>query len=116
MPDHAIITKVFKLLNWHSDQQCTAFLAPTKHVLKDFFGAGQGPHKHLVSKKVFDIKIAELSAAKRLREAALQPQVDVEPALVKSKEKKSQAIAEKAKLTLAKHRETKAKAMEISLG
>ena len=118
-PDHILVQPDFKMLAWYSDLGASLVKAPARHCLKDFFTNDQGPHRNQLTKqslkewteRVKESVADETEALEKGRCKVVETVV-----LVESGKQAKLKMQEKARETMKKYRDAKAKRSEIELG
>lgn len=113
-PDHIIIAKDFKLVNWCSDFGAYVIKQQAKYFLKDIFQPPEGPHERSMSAPEVHRYVGDI-VEKHTAELAAGFVEMTEPVLPKSKQQKSDKLAAQAQAALAKHRADKSRKMHIAL-
>lgn len=114
VPEDIRITKKFPLRHWFSDTCAALVLGPVTLVLKDLFPAGAGPNTGALTKQLAVKQAVELLKQHQDKERNAQP-VDKAEVLKKSKEAAAERLADRARETLARHRQNREKKQKLTL-
>lgn len=115
VPDYIRVTRDWALTNWYSDSSAALQRHPAAIVLKDFFSKDSGPNAGLLSKKDLWAKAAALQREFDMAVSVGRMTGGTATVLKKSREATKTKLADKARQTLAKHREFKKKKSQIIL-